>query len=321
MRDALLGIICGLLIFALANAVFQQNDGRHLSPFQAASKKLPFTGVSPTKEEIAERAIEKLIEENIPLVTEPPVLSEKKLMPPELPAPVAAEPEPPEAPWTGDRAKIAIIIDDVGLDYKRSLRSAKLPAGVTLAYLPYAPHVQDQVNKAQAQGHQIMVHLPMQPERATVDPGPNYLGVDLPPEEVARRVEVNLSAFTGYVAVNNHMGSQFTQDGERLKILMAALRKRGVMFIDSKTAPQSIAEKTAREFGIKAESRDIFIDHVEDRAHVKAALIKIEQIARKRGKVIAIGHPKDVTLDALEYWIPGLKKRGFDLVPVTDVVR
>lgn len=313
MRDALLGILCGLLIFALANIVFQQNDGRHKSPFQEVAKS-PFTAMPPDqakeapKEKAAVKPIEKLIEENIVSVAEvPPVVNET--------------PKAPEIPWTGDRAKIAIIIDDVGLDYKRSMRSAKLPAEVTLAYLPYAPHVKDQVRKAKERGHEIMVHLPMQPESTTIDPGPDYLGVDLPPEEVARRVEKNLTAFDGYVAVNNHMGSQFTQDGERLKILMSALRKRGVMFLDSKTAPRSIAEKTAREFGIRADSRDVFIDHVEDRAHVRSALIKIEQIARKRGSVIAIGHPKDVTLDALEYWIPGLKKRGFDLVPVTEVLR
>lgn len=216
---------------------------------------------------------------------------------------------------------IAIIIDDVGVDLKRSRRAEQLPAAVTLAYLPYSPKLKEQTARASAAGHELMVHLPMQPEKAGVDPGPDYLGTDLPPEEVARRVDKNLNAFDGYAAVNNHMGSQFTQDRARLMILMTAIRARGAMFIDSRTAPQSIAEKMAREFGVAASHRDIFIDHVEDGAQVDAQLKKIEQTARKYGSAIAIGHPKDVTLGALEKWIPTLKARGFRLVPVTEAIK
>lgn len=223
----------------------------------------------------------------------------------------------PQAP----EVMIAIIIDDVGVDLKRSRRAEKLPAAVTLAYLPYSHKLAEQTARAKAAGHELMVHLPMQPERADIDPGPDYLGTDLPPEEVARRVDKNLNAFDGYAAVNNHMGSQFTQDRARLMILMTAIRARGAMFIDSRTAPQSIAEIMAREFGIAASHRDIFIDHAEDPAHVDRQLQKIEQTARKYGSAIAIGHPKDVTLSALEKWIPTLQARGFRLVPVTEAIK
>ncbi|HEX2753312.1 MAG TPA: hypothetical protein VHP34_09495, partial [Alphaproteobacteria bacterium] len=41
----------------------------------------------------------------------------------------------------GPRPAIAIVIDDVGLDAKRSLRTVELPSAVTLAYLPYSPNV------------------------------------------------------------------------------------------------------------------------------------------------------------------------------------
>lgn len=243
-------------------------------------------------------------------------------------APATFVPETPDIPpqTAQDHPKppdvmIAIIIDDVGVDLRRSRRAEQLPAAVTLAYLPYSHKLKEQTARARAAGHELMVHLPMQPEKAGIDPGPDYLGTDLPPEEVARRVDKNLNAFDGYAAVNNHMGSQFTQDSARLMILMTALRARGAMFVDSRTAPQSIAEKMAREFGIAASHRDIFIDHVEDRLHVDAQLEKIEQTARKYGSAIAIGHPKDVTLEALEKWIPTLKARGFRLVPVTEAIK
>ncbi len=288
MRDFLFAILAACLIFGAAHSIFQHN------------KK-------------AEQFLTWKAEEIVSVEEEPEdTLVEEKEAP--------KKETPPPSTYDGPRTKIAIIIDDVGLDQKRSARSLKLPPQVTMAFLPYAPKVREQVARARDKGHEIMVHLPMQPE-GTTDPGPNYLGTDIAPEEIARRVEVNLNAFDGYVAVNNHMGSQFTQDRERLMILMAALRARNVQFIDSKTAPKSIAERIAREFGIPASHRDIFIDHVEDSSHVNQQLVKIEQVSRKYGTVIAIGHPKDVTLNALERWLPGLKARGFDLVPVTEAIR
>jgi polysaccharide deacetylase 2 family uncharacterized protein YibQ len=288
MRDFLFAIIVAGLIFGAAHSLFQHNRLK-------TNNGLMWHVAEITKEEIVQ----------------PPTTAEK---------PEKEKPPETAAPYTGPRTTITIIIDDVGVDVKRSARTIKLPKNVTLAFLPYAPKVREQVARAHDKGHEIMVHLPMQPE-GTIDPGPDYLGTDIAPEEIARRVQVNLNAFDGYVAVNNHMGSQFTQDRERLMILMAALRAKGVMFIDSKTAPKSIAEQVAREFGIPANHRDVFIDHVEDSNYVTQQLIKVEQISRKYGNAIAIGHPKDVTLNALERWLPGLKARGFDLVPVTQTIR
>lgn len=256
---------------------------------------------------------------------------------PSLPAIISAPleiiaPAPEPAPETEAAVKkpaaklpagapvIAIIIDDVGLDHKRSARAVRLPGAVTLAYLPYSRHLREQTAAAAAAGHELMVHLPMQPEKAGIDAGPDYLGTDLGPDEIARRVDKNLNAFDGYVAVNNHMGSQFTQDRARLSILMTALKARGAMFIDSKTSSQSIAEKVAGEYGLPASHRDVFIDHVDDVAYVRAALLKIEQFARRNGSAIAIGHPKDVTLSALEAWLPALQEKGFRLVPVSEAI-
>jgi polysaccharide deacetylase 2 family uncharacterized protein YibQ len=221
---------------------------------------------------------------------------------------------------TGRRPMIAIIIDDVGPDHKRSLRAIdELPAQVTLSLLPYTHDIAALAEKARARGHQMIVHIPMQPERSTADPGPDYLGVTQTADDLRKRINRNLGAFTGYIGVNNHMGSQFTQYRPGLEILMHELKARGLMFLDSKTAPESVAEDVARENGLLTTHRDVFLDHFEDRAHVEEYLARTERVALKAGSVIAIGHPKDATLAALEQWLPTLQAKGFDLVPLGQV--
>lgn len=220
----------------------------------------------------------------------------------------------------GKQPAIAIVIDDVGLDIKRSLRTVDLPPAVTLAYLPYSANVAAQTKAAAARGHELMVHLPMEPMGMRANPGPNYLGVNHTAEELEKRIAANLDAFSGYAGVNNHMGSAFTSYAPGMKIFMRELKKRNVFFLDSKTAPESVAESAARAAGIQTTHRDVFLDHYEDTSHVLASLEQVERVARKYGSAVAIGHPKDVTLDALMQWLPTLEAKGFDLIPMSEMI-
>lgn len=233
----------------------------------------------------------------------------------------ALQPEPiPQQHMAGRKPMIAIVIDDMGLDRAHSARATRLPAEVTLSYLPYSQNIRQQTAEARKAGHELMLHMPMQPERKTADPGPGHLGVGMTPLALHDRVIKNLDAFDGYTGVNNHMGSKFTKDRDGLAIVMAALAERKMMFLDSRTAPGSIAEKIAREHGMKTTHRDVFLDDDVAPAAVAKSLIQVEQVARRAGAAIAIGHPKDVTLAALEKWLPTLAAKGYELVPVSQVI-
>ncbi|MDH3739084.1 MAG: divergent polysaccharide deacetylase family protein [Alphaproteobacteria bacterium] len=219
------------------------------------------------------------------------------------------------------RPMIAVVIDDVGIDRPRSQRAMALPAPVTIALLAYADDARDQAAMARRGGHELIVHLPMEPENGGTNPGPNALLTDLPIAEFNRRIEWNLSQFAGYVGVNNHMGSKLTSDPAALAPVMSILKQRGLMFLDSRTTDETKGLAVAKRFGVPAVERNVFIDHELSPITVRTALVRVEDLAQRNGYAIAIGHPKDVTLDALEEWLPGVKDRGFAVVPLTAIVR
>jgi hypothetical protein len=106
----------------------------------------------------------------------------------------------------------------------------------------------------------------------------------------------------------------------RMAILMAELRQRGLLFLDSRTTPASIAAREAERAGVPYAERDVFIDDDLDLRSVLRELARAESIARYRGHAVAIGHPHDVTIEALKRWLPTLDARGIALVPVSTVV-
>lgn len=216
---------------------------------------------------------------------------------------------------------ISIVIDDMGVDTKRSLRAVdNLPAAVALSYLAYAPRVKAQVDGAKSKGHEICLHLPWEPKSGHADPGPHALTSDMTEEKLQKTLSANLDAFAGYDCVNNHMGSKLSRDRLKLTVIMQALKEKNVTFLDSRTIPSSLAEKIARIHGIAATHRDIFIDHNENPQSVSAALGEIESLAREQGIAIAIGHPKDATLAHLEAWLPSLEKKGFRLITLGEAI-
>lgn len=219
-----------------------------------------------------------------------------------------------------DRPAIAIVIDDMGIDRKRSTRAAALPGPLTLSWLPYARDLSAQAQAGRARGHELMLHLPMEPS-VHADPGPDALLVSLDKGEVQRRLAAALASFDGYVGVNNHMGSRFTADRARMAPVLAELNRRGLLWLDSRTTANSAGPAIAQELHMPYVGRDVFLDDDPSPAAVRAQLAKTEQVAKKHGFAIAIGHPHDATIDALASWLPDVHKRGFALVPVSAVVK
>lgn len=222
-------------------------------------------------------------------------------------------------PGAAERAKIVIIIDDMGNSPAMTDALSRLPAPLNFAFLPYAPGLESQTALVRSRGHELMVHLPMEPEGGET-PGPHALYSSLEEAELRRALEWNLSRFSGFVGVNNHMGSHLTADSRVMEIVLAELKARGLLFLDSLTTPETVGPELARAKGLPWAGRDVFLDNVPEDAAIHAQLMQAERIAKTRGLAIAIGHPHRATLRVLQSWIPTLAEKGLVLVPLSAVV-
>jgi len=218
------------------------------------------------------------------------------------------------------RPLVAVVIDDVGLDRARSKRAWELPGPLTMSFLPYAKDLREQAKAARAKGHELMLHLPMEPNGRN-DPGPNALLVSLSDAEIRQRTTAALDSFDGFAGVNNHMGSRFTAFKPGMDTVLRQLKGRGLMFLDSRTSPQSIGDQAAHDMGVPSIVRHVFLDDDESLDAVRRKLAEAEAIARRQGFVVVIGHPHEATLQALGEWLPTVQGKGMALAPATAVLR
>lgn len=221
----------------------------------------------------------------------------------------------------GDRPIIAVVIDDIGMDKARSMRAIGLPGPLTMAMLPYAGGLDRQVAAARANGHEIIVHIPMEPHDATADPGPRFLAMAHDFRAFRQTLDWNFRRLGSYVGFSNHMGSRFTEDLPRMRRLMREARSRGLLFLDSMTTAASVGVQAAAEAGVPHARRHVFLDNERSAPEIWRRLAQLEETARRRGFAVGIGHPHDSTIDVLATWIPEARRRGFVLVPISAVVR
>lgn len=218
------------------------------------------------------------------------------------------------------KARIAIVIDDIGMNRTQSWNSVKLDFPVTLAFLPYAENIQEMVNAGLENGHEVIVHVPMQPLNKDVNAGENVLKPGMSEVLLNQALDKNLSLITGYSGINNHMGSAFTQDRKGMNVVMSRLKKEGLFFLDSRTTAESVAEEIAKNHGVPFLKRDVFLDHEETYEYTKGALGDVERIALEYGQAIAIGHPKEITLEALKKWTASTHAKDIEFVTLSELL-
>jgi len=279
-----------------------------------------FQGTRPYVEEARQETAEKETKLPVP----PPAIKSTE------PVPVMEEKPKEIPPWkkfavpvtvpTG-MPTVTIIIDDLGEYPVKTKEVTKLPGPLTMAFLPYPRNVVPMVEAARQAGHEIMVHMPMEANEADLDKGDYVLRGSMISDNFEQVLDQNLSAFDGYVGINNHMGSALTQDKQAMRIVMAHLQKRGLLFVDSRTIASSVAADVAADFDVPHAVRDLFLDNDSDEESVMKNLERLERIARKEGHAIAICHPKAGTLAALKKWLPTLQDKGLALVPASFVIK
>ncbi|WP_096087022.1 divergent polysaccharide deacetylase family protein [Agaribacterium haliotis] len=207
--------------------------------------------------------------------------------------------------------KIVIIIDDLGYDLEGSKKLAQLLYPLTLAIIPNSPHAQRAAELAIEAGHELILHIPMEP--LNTDKWEDGLNTSMDKTSFDAALKQLLEQHPWVVGVNNHGGSKLTADRERMDWLMQSLADKELFFIDSRTNAASQAANAALAAGLPHSERDVFIDHEISAEAIGQAFVRLRKIARQHGQAIAIGHPHDLTLNALRNELPALEKEGFEL--------
>jgi hypothetical protein len=192
---------------------------------------------------------------------------------------------------------------------------------ITFSVLPRLAKSEELAVKIHNLGHQIMLHQPMEPTSADIDPGPGALYVGDGPQKINKIIEENIALVPFAEGVNNHMGSKFTACQPGVQAALQVIKQSGLFFVDSLTTNRSEAYKTARELHMPTACRNIFLDNQLEEQAILRQLHRLKQIALTYGHAIGIGHPFPETAHAIGLFLKrDLPKTGLSLVYASNLV-
>lgn len=231
---------------------------------------------------------------------------------PQRPKPSYEEPAPQEAPvrpraMAGEARgipKVALVIDDLGYappELVRRLCALKIP--FSAAVLPYLEFSRESATLVHESGKEVLLHLPME-GGPDADPGPHALRVSQDEATVRALVRRALLEVPYRRGVNNHMGSRFTTDPQRMDWVLDELKREKLFFLDSRTTKDTVAWERARRLGLRTAQRQVFLDDDRSEAELRRQWDRALALARQEGQAIVIGHIYPETVEALERWVP-----------------
>ncbi len=222
---------------------------------------------------------------------------------------------------TDTTPRIAIIIDDLGLNFNNSSAAINLEIPITCAIIPGERYSAQMMELAHERQHEIMVHLPMEPiNYPQNNPGQLALFTNQTDAELISITQKLLTLIPYASGVNNHMGSAFTQNADKMDIILAEIKKQQLFFVDSLTIGSSVAYHEAQRLGIPTAKRDVFLDNERDVTKILHQLDKLIRVATTAHSAIGICHPYPETIAALTEFSNKLDTLNLEIVPASQLV-
>jgi polysaccharide deacetylase 2 family uncharacterized protein YibQ len=219
---------------------------------------------------------------------------------------------------------LAIVMDDCGgsIELAKKVKSLDLP--ITWAIIPNLRFSSDTASLLRESGTPFLIHVPMQaipdPDGKAGDPKYYYIGTGMSDEAVREALLPILDSLPGAYGINNHRGSKATADRKLMDSVMTVLEERGLFFMDSRTARESVAYEAAADMGLVSAKNNRFLDNESDRAKISSQIENAISSAKKR-RQIAICHLRPETVAALESLSKDeIAKRGVKLVTLPELM-
>lgn len=220
--------------------------------------------------------------------------------------------------------RAAIVIDDFGNNMFGTKEMMNLPFPITVAVMPFLPTTKRDAKWAHQAGHEVIVHMPMEPKSGMKDKwlGPGAITTDLADEEIRRRINAAIDDVPYAVGINNHMGSKVTTDPRVVRIILEECHRRGLFFLDSHTNYRSIVSKTASKIGVPCIENHIFLDDINTRDHISNQIKLLQKHLTDHDECVVIGHvgPRKKTAAVLGEVIPKLRSE-IEFLRVSELVR
>lgn len=216
--------------------------------------------------------------------------------------------------------RLAVVIDDAGLDLESQRIYEEIGVPLTLAVMPNKMYTSEAAAEWSRYGMPVILHQPMEPVSGSGMEEKTIL-TSMSDEAIRYMLKESLEQIPQAVGINNHQGSRATTDARVMRVVMNELSRRGLFFFDSRTNTTTAADSAAVSYGVPYARNDLFVDNSADEGEIRAMIQEGANRAKASGSYIIIGHCRPHTAAAFRDIVPQLQAQGIEFVYVSSLLR
>jgi len=218
-----------------------------------------------------------------------------------------------------EKPKLALVIDDLGYSLNYGQQAFNLAGKHTYSIIPNSVYAKKLSTLGYQQHKELMMHLPMQSTSNKVHQESNTLNERMSESTLIESTQKFLNEMPHISGINNHMGSYLTRYDYFMRPVMETIFKHNprLYFLDSRTSAKSKAYTVARNSGLTASKRNIFLDHSNAPSDIKYQFKLWLKKAQEGRPAIAIAHPTKATLSVLTPLLAA-EKNNFNFVTLSQ---
>lgn len=217
------------------------------------------------------------------------------------------------------KGRLAVVIDDAGLDLDSQRIYERIGVPFTLAVMPNKLYTSEAAAEWTRHGMPVILHQPMESISGAVMEDKTIL-TSMDDVEIRTMLKESLAQVPQAVGINNHQGSKATTDGRVMGVIMNELSHRGLFFFDSRTNSVTEADKAAASYGVLYARNELFVDNSADESEIRSMIQEAADRAKAQGSYIVIGHCRPHTAAAFRDMVPQLRSQGIEFVFVSSLL-
>ena len=220
--------------------------------------------------------------------------------------------------YTG-QPKLAIIVTNLGLNIRSTELAMTLPRDCALGFLPYTKSLKPLLHRAQGNGHEIYLYLPLQTSKSHDNPGRYALMGNLAQEENSTRLNVVLNSHARYDGVYSSYKEVFTDNARVSDVVFDHLDDKNLIFILGKGLRHPAPDHIKNHKNILP--TNIIIDEEPDKESISNQLAELIRVAEEDGMALGYALGFTLTIEMIREWAPTLESKGIKLVPVSELLK
>ena len=244
------------------------------------------------------------------------------------------QPPPEKKHFHYPSAKVALVIDDLGVKTPQYLLLLDIPYKVNLAIIPGLKNSKELVKEfALLNRFELLLHMPMEPfphrgdqesqGASGIRTYPFFIDRQTKPTAIPVVLDAAMNQLEGWgfiKGINNHMGSYVTSSSNIMTPILNWAKSRQLYMLDSLTSRTTVAYEMARYQHVQAYHNEIFLDGVDDPEAIEAQLRKAVTRARSEGQIVAICHiTRKNTMSVLQNMMPKYAENGISFVWLSEL--